>query len=227
MHVIVIDDERRLVELIVSYLEETGHVASGFFDGVSGLRAASDPDVDAVVLDLMLPRLGGLEVCRALRKVRQDVLIIILTARGAVSERVAGLDAGADDYLVKPFALEELSARLRAIRRRTKQVGEDVDARLVVGELVLDTQEQRVWRGDTELDLPRRELAVLQALMENPGHVVSRSYILEEVWDGEVDIRSNVIDVHISKLRSRIDKPFGTATITTLRGVGYRIERPE
>lgn len=224
---IVIDDERRLVELIVSYLEETGHVASGFFDGVSGLNAASDPDVDAVVLDLMLPRLGGLEVCRALRKVRQDVLIIILTARGAVSERVAGLDAGADDYLVKPFALEELSARLRAIRRRTKQVGEDVDARLVVGELVLDTQEQRVWRGDTELDLPRRELAVLQALMENPGHVVSRSYILEEVWDGEVDIRSNVIDVHISKLRSRIDKPFGTATITTLRGVGYRIERPE
>ena len=211
----------------MSYLEETGHVATGYFDGASGLKAARDPDVDAVVLDLMLPRLGGLEVCRALRKERQDVLIIILTARGAVTERVAGLDAGADDYLVKPFALEELSARLRAIGRRADPVDQDIDPRLVVGDLILNTEEQRAWRGETELDLSRREFAVLQALMENPGRVVSRAYILDGVWEGEVDIRSNAIDVHISKLRSRIDKPFGTSSITTLRGIGYRLERPE
>lgn len=222
MHVVVIDDERRLVELVVAYLSESGLEAEGFHDGRVGLEAARAADVDAVVLDLMLPGLGGLEVCRALRKDGNDVPILMLTARGAVTERVAGLDAGADDYLVKPFALEELAARLRVIQRRREPPPSD---RLVVGDLVLDVAEQRAWRRDNELGLSRRELAVLQVLMDNAGRVVSRSHLLAEVWNGEVDIRSNAVDVHVSKLRSQIDKPFGTSTITTLRGVGYRLER--
>jgi two-component system, OmpR family, response regulator len=145
----------------------------------------------------------------------------MLTARGTVRERVAGLDAGADDYLVKPFALEELSARLRAVHRRRQ---DDDERRLTVGDLVLDPLAQRVWRGETEVDLSRREFAVLRALMENAGRVVSRSFIFDQVWDGEADLSSNAIDVHGSKWRARIDKPFGTDTITTLRGVGYRLE---
>lgn len=221
MRVVVVEDERRLNELIVGYLTESGMVARGCPDGELGLAAAREPDVDAVVLDLMLPGIGGLAVCRQLRREGNDVPVLILTARGALSERIAGLDAGADDYLVKPFALEELAARLRAIQRRRERPSD----RLIVGDLVLDAAEQRAWRGDVELELTRREFAVLHALMDNAGRVVSRSYLLDEVWEGETDIRSNAIDVHISKLRSIIDRPFGTVTITTLRGVGYRLER--
>lgn len=222
MRVIVIDDERRLVELIVNYLIESGIDAEGFHDGRAGLEAARGGDVDAVVLDLMLPGLGGIEVCRRLRRDGNKVPVLMLTAKGAVSERVAGLDAGADDYLVKPFALEELTARLRVFQRRN----EVPDDRLVVGDLVLDSLARRAWRGDIELDLSRREFDVLETLMDNVGHVVSREFILDEVWKGEGDIRSNTVEVHISKLRSRIDKPFGDLSISTVRGVGYRLERP-
>jgi two-component system OmpR family response regulator len=221
MHVVVVDDEPRLLELVVTHLEESGFTATGYSDGVSGLEAAREPGVDAVVLDLLLPRMNGLAVCRALRGAGSDVYVLMLTARGTVRERVAGLDAGADDYLVKPFALEELSARLRAVHRRRQ---DDDGRRLTVGDLVLDPLAQRVWRGETEVDLSRREFAVLRALMENAGRVVSRSFIFVQVWDGEADLSSNAIDVHVSKLRARIDKPFGTDTITTLRGVGYRLE---
>jgi two-component system, OmpR family, response regulator len=221
MHVVVVDDEPRLLELVVSHLEESGFTATGFGDGVTGLEAAREPGVDAVVLDLLLPRMNGLAVCRALRSGGSDVYVLMLTARGTVRERVAGLDAGADDYLVKPFALEELSARLRAVHRRRQ---DDDERRLTVGDLVLDPLAQRVWRGETEVELSRREFAVLRALMENAGRVVSRSFIFDQVWDGEADLSSNAIDVHVSKLRARIDRPFGTDTITTLRGVGYRLE---
>jgi two-component system OmpR family response regulator len=221
MHVVVVDDEPRLLELVVSHLEESGFTATGFGDGVEGLRAAGEPGVDAVVLDLLLPRMNGLDVCRALRSAGNGVYVLMLTARGTVRERVEGLDAGADDYLVKPFALEELSARLRAVHRRRQ---DDDERRITVGDLVLDPRSRRVWRGDTEVELSRREFAVLRALMENAGRVVSRSFIFSEVWDGAADLSSNAIDVHVSKLRARIDKPFGTDTITTMRGVGYRLE---
>ena len=221
MHVVIVEDEKRLAELIAIYLIEAGHTALRFHRAETAMAAVRDPDVDAVVLDIMLPGLSGLELCRRLRSEGNDVPILLLTARGAVTERVAGLDAGADDYLVKPFALEELEARLRAIRRRRDEPSD----RIQVGDLVLDTAERRVWHADQEVELTRREFAVLQVLMENSGRVVSRGYILDNVWDGEIGIRSNAIDVHISKLRSRIDKTFGTVTITTLRGVGYRLER--
>lgn len=218
----MVDDERRLVELIVSYLSEAGIDAEGFHDGRAGLAAARGADVDAVVLDLMLPGIGGIEVCRRLRSEGNRVPVLMLTARGAVNERVAGLEAGADDYLVKPFALEELTARLRVFQRRNQVP----DERLSVGQLVLDPEQRRVWHGDVELDLSRREFDILFALMDNAGRVVSRAYLLDEVWQGEGEIRSNTIDVHMSKLRSHLDSAAGSASITTLRGVGYRLDRP-
>ncbi|MEV5009102.1 response regulator transcription factor [Streptomyces sp. NPDC093064] len=221
MHFLVVDDETRLVELVVRYLQESGHSAEGRHDGPSGLEAARDPRVDAVVLDVMLPGTDGVEVCRTLRSEGIDVPVILLTARGAVSERVAGLDAGADDYVVKPFALEELHARLRAISRRRT----DSEGRLEVGDLVLDPERRRAWRASTELELSQREFAILHVLMRNAGKVVSRLRLLDEVWDGETDLRSNAIDVHVSKVRAKIDRAFGRASITTLRGEGYRLER--
>ena len=219
VHVVVVDDERRMVELVSGYLEELGFRTTGCHDGREALVAARDDDVDAVVLDLMLPGVSGLDVCRRLRREGNDVPILMLTARGAVPERVAGLEAGADDYLVKPFALEELAARLKAIRRRR----ENVDHRLVAGDVVLDPLEQRVWVAGVEVILARREFAMLNALMVNAGRVVSRSRLFDEVWEGEVDLRSNSIDVHISRLRARLE---GSASVkvATLRGVGYRLE---
>jgi len=221
MHVVVVDDEHRMVELIASYLEDQHVTTIGCFDGPSGLAAARGLDVDAVVLDLMLPGLSGIEVCKQLRREGNDVPILMLTARGAVPERVAGLEAGADDYLVKPFALEELHARLRAIRRR---LDPDADQRLVVGDITLDPLEQRVWVADTEVTLSRREFAMLTSLMDSRGHVVSRARLYDDVWDGEVDIRSNALDVHMSRLRNRIEAS-DLVTIRTLRGVGYRLEK--
>jgi DNA-binding response OmpR family regulator len=221
MRVVVVDDEQRMVELIASYLEDQQVTTIGCYDGPSGLAAAREPDVDAVVLDLMLPGLSGIDVCKQLRREGNDVPVLMLTARGAVPERVAGLEAGADDYLVKPFALEELHARLRAIRRR---LDPDDDHRLVVGDITLDPLEQRVWVAATEITLSRREFAMLTSLMENRGHVVSRGRLYDDVWDDEVDIRSNALDVHMSRLRSRLEAS-KLVTIRTLRGVGYRLEK--
>ncbi|MPZ93882.1 MAG: response regulator [Propionibacteriales bacterium] len=223
MHVVVVDDERRMVELIASYLEDQRVTTVGCFDGPSGLAAARGLDVDAVVLDLMLPGISGIEVCKQLRREGNDVPILMLTARGAVPERVAGLEAGADDYLVKPFALEELHARLCAIRRR---LDPDTDHRLVVGDITLDPLEQRVWVTDTEVTLSRREFAMLTSLMEGRGHVVSRARLYDDVWDGEVDIRSNALDVHMSRLRNQLAAS-DLVTIRTLRGVGYRLENAQ
>jgi two-component system, OmpR family, response regulator len=221
MHVVVVDDEKRMVTLIADYLADRHVTTVACHDGSSGLVAARQPDVDAVVLDLMLPGLSGIEVCKRLRREGNDVPVLMLTARGAVHERVAGLEAGADDYLVKPFALEELHARLRAIRRRL-DTGDD-DNRLVVGDVVLDPLEQRAWVAGAELDLTRREFAVLASLMGNRGHVVSRGRLYDDVWDGEVDIRSNALDVHMSRLRQHLAAS-ENVTVRTLRGVGYRLE---
>ncbi|MEO6572055.1 MAG: response regulator transcription factor [Ilumatobacteraceae bacterium] len=220
MHVVIVDDEPRMVELIAGFLAEHEITTVECFDGPTGLSAARAPDVDAVVLDVMLPGQSGVEVCRALRREGNNVPILMLTARGAVAERVAGLESGADDYLVKPFALEELHARLRAIRRRHEP---DVGHRLVVGDVTVDPLEQRVWVAGGEVVLTRRELAMLTSLMRQGGHVVSRTRLYDDVWDDEVDIRSNALDVHMSRLRSRLQVS-SRVSIQTLRGVGYRLE---
>jgi DNA-binding response OmpR family regulator len=220
MHVVVVDDEPRMVELVTGYLTENGVRVTGVHDGSSALDAARGPDVDAVVLDLMLPGMSGSQVCEQLRREGNDVPILMLTARGAVSERVAGLEAGADDYLVKPFALEELLARVRAIRRRRRV---EEQQRLVVGDVVLDEDQRRVWVADSEVILSRREFDMLGSLLARPGRVMSRARLYDDVWHDEVDIASNTLDVHVSRVRRALAGS-SMVGIRTLRGVGYRLE---
>jgi DNA-binding response OmpR family regulator len=221
VRVLVVEDEQRLAELLARGLREAGHTADVRHTGGAGLLAATGGDYDAVVLDVMLPGLDGLAVCRKLRDRGVRVPILMLTARGTVPDRVDGLDAGADDYLSKPFSFDELLARLRALRRRTHP---DPVAVLRAGDLRLDPATRRVFRDDTEITLSAREFDILALLMSRAGQCVTRYQILDEVWDGETDLRSNVIDVYIANVRSKVDKPFDRHAITTLRGAGYRLE---
>jgi DNA-binding response OmpR family regulator len=180
-----------------------------------------------LLLDWMLPGQDGVTVARRLRDAGVRTPILMLTARGQVTDRITGLDAGADDYLAKPFDLDELLARLRALRRRTAYDSGEDDVVTVpdpAGDLVVDPVARRVRRGDVEIELSAREFDILHLLVSRAGRVVSRFTILDEVWDGETDLRSNVIDVHLAAIRAKIDRPFGTSTITTLRGAGYRVD---
>lgn len=223
MRILVAEDEPRLAELLEQSLAEAGWIVDVHADGRSALAAAisGDPSYDVLLLDWMLPQMDGVTVCRRLRELGVRTPVLMLTARSTVPDRIAGLDAGADDYLVKPFDLDELFARIRALHRR---VTEDEQQPLRVGGLVLDPASRRTSRDGVEIELSAREFDILELLMRRAGRVVTRFTILDEVWDGETDLRSNVIDVHVAGLRAKIDKPFGTQTITTLRGSGYRLE---
>jgi DNA-binding response OmpR family regulator len=224
VHVVVIEDHPRMLQLVTSYLEEKGASTTGRADGDTGLDAIIDTDPDVVVLDLMLPGLSGTGVCRALRAAGNDVPVIMLTARGEVAERVAGLEAGADDYLVKPFALEELYARIQAISRRREDAATAIRA---FGDLTIDPEAHRVWVGPAELTLPRREFDVLTVLMSPPGAIVSKQRLHEELWDeAEADLRSNSLEVYISRLRHHLGGSTAV-TITTIRRVGYRLDLPQ
>jgi len=175
---------------------------------------------DAILLDVMLPGADGFEVCRSLREAGVWSPILMLTARDAVEDRVSGLDAGADDYLVKPFSFEELLARVRALVRRAPAERPVV---IEVGDLRLDPAARRAWRGGTELDLSAKEFALLELFMRRPGRVLSRSELLDGAWDMAFERRSNIVDVYMRYLRAKIDKPFGCESIETVRGVGYRL----
>ncbi|MGI5239897.1 response regulator transcription factor [Dactylosporangium sp. CA-139066] len=223
MRVLVVEDERRLAGLLARGLAEAGHDVETRYTGSDGLLAATTGRFDAVVLDVMLPGLDGVTVCRRLRQAGHRVPVLMLTARGEVPDRVTGLDAGADDYLTKPFSFDELLARLRALRRRTADATATV---LTAGDLALDPATRRVARGGTEIEVSAREFDILALLMARAGQCVTRYHILGEVWDGETDLRSNVIDVYIATLRGKVDKPFGRHAIETLRGAGYRL-RPD
>jgi two-component system OmpR family response regulator len=222
MRILVAEDDIRLAALLEESLAEAGWQADVVHDGRSAYdRLLSDTGYDVALLDWMLPRIDGVSVARRLRGVGVATPILMLTARGDVRDRVDGLDAGADDYLPKPFDLDELLARLRALYRRGSYVGE---APVQVGALVVDPVARRVTRDGVEVALSAREFDILYLLVSHAGQVVTRLTILDEVWDGETDLRSNVIDVHLAAIRARIDRPFGTETITTLRGVGYRVD---
>jgi two-component system OmpR family response regulator len=175
---------------------------------------------DAIVLDIMLPGIDGLETCRRLRRNAVWTPVLMLTARDAVDDRVTGLDSGADDYLTKPFSFDELLARLRALTRRAPA---ERPVAIEVGDLRLDPAAHRAWHGDTELDLSAKEFALLELLMRRPGHVLTRGQLLEGAWDMAYERRSNIVDVYIRHLREKIDRPFGSDTIETVRGVGYRL----
>jgi two-component system OmpR family response regulator len=223
VRVLLAEDDLRLAALLEQSLVEAGWEVEVVHDGRSAYGRAL-PDglpYDVLLLDWMLPELDGVTVCRRLRDLGVTIPVLMLTARGAVRDRIQGLDAGADDYLPKPFDLDELLARLRALHRRTSYDQQDV---VQVGDLVIDAASRRVKRGDTPIELSTREFDILHLLAVNAGRVVSRFTILDEVWDGETDLRSNVIDVYLASIRSKIDKPFGTSTITTVRGAGYRLD---
>jgi two-component system, OmpR family, response regulator len=226
MRVLIAEDDERLAALLSESVTEAGWSAEVHHDGRTALAAAAPGgDVngfDVILLDWMLPGLDGVAVCRRLRAMGMRTPVLLLTARSEVGQKITGLDAGADDYLTKPFDLDELLARLRALHRRS--TFDDDEAPLRVGGLVVDRLARRVTRDGHEIALSAREFDILHLLVDRAGQVVSRYRILDEVWDGETDLRSNVIDVHIAALRSKIDRPFGTDTITTVRSVGYRVD---
>jgi two-component system, OmpR family, response regulator len=226
MRILVAEDDPRLAGLLEQSLAEAGWLVDVRHGGRRALDAAlreGGSFYDVLLLDWMLPEMDGVSVCRRLREFGVRTPVLMLTARTAVPDRVDGLDAGADDYLVKPFDLDELLARLRALYRRAR--ADDQEASILqVGDLVLDPGARRTTRGGMEIELSAREFDILELLLRRRGQLVTRLNILDEVWDGETDLRSNVIDVHVASLRAKIDRPFGTETITTLRGAGYRID---
>jgi two-component system OmpR family response regulator len=223
VRVLIVEDQPKLAALLARGLREEGHAADIAERGEDAAWMALAARYDAIVLDLMLPGIDGLETCRRLRLRGVWTPVLMLTARDAVGDRVIGLDAGADDYLTKPFSFEELLARLRALNRRTPA---ERPVTVEVGNLRLDPAAHRVWRGQTELDLSAKEFALLELLMRRPGNVLTRGQLLEGAWDMAYERRSNIVDVYIRHLREKIDRPFGSDTIETVRGVGYRLKEP-
>ncbi len=223
VRILVAEDDRRLADLLEQSLTEAGWDVEIVHDGRSAYGRALPDGVpyDVLLLDWVLPELDGVTVCRRLRALGLTTPVLMLTARGDVRDRIDGLDAGADDYLSKPFDLDELLARLRALVRRSTYAEQ---ALVELGDLVVDPAARTVSRSGTPIDLSAREFDVLHLLVSRAGQVVSRFTILDEVWDGETDLRSNVIDVHLAAIRAKIDRPFGTSTITTVRGAGYRVD---
>jgi two-component system OmpR family response regulator len=220
MRLLVVEDEPKMAELLGRALREEGHAVDVTARGEDALWMAGATAYDAVVLDVTLPGIDGLETCRRLRADGRWMPVLILTARDAVADRVAGLDTGADDYLTKPFSLSELLARLRALTRR---VPHERPAELQVGDLRLDPAAHRAWRGDTELALSAREFALLELFLRRPGQTLTRGQLLEGGWDMAFEAKSNIVDVYVGYLRQKVDRPFGRASIETIRHVGYRL----
>jgi two-component system OmpR family response regulator len=219
MRVLVVEDDQRMASLLKRSLEEEGHAVDVAHDGPNGLWMAKEFSYAAVVLDIMLPGFDGFELCRQLRAASIWTPVLMLTARDEVGDRVRGLDVGADDYLVKPFSLLELAARLRALTRRDDRARPTV---LAVGDLRLDPSAKRVWRGEVELQLSPKELSLLELFLRHPGTVLSRSQIIDAAWDFAYEGGSNVVDQYVKYLRDKIDIPFGRHDIQTVRGMGYR-----
>jgi len=220
MRVLIVEDEVKMASVIRRGLREEGLAADVAIKGEDALWMTAAHEYDALVLDVMLPGIDGFETCRRLRARGLWVPILMLTARDAIEDRVAGLDGGADDFLTKPFSFAELLARLRALVRRGSV---ERPTEIVVDDLRLDPATRRVWRGSKEIELSAKEFALLETFMRRPGQVLSRLQLLEHTWDYEYDNRSNVIDVYVRYLREKVDRPFGLASLETVRGSGYRL----
>jgi two-component system OmpR family response regulator len=220
MRVLLVEDDRKLGPVLVRGFATDSIAADLVTSGQHAIVRAGATEYAVIVLDVMLPDLDGFQVCKAMRENDIDAPVLMLTARDAVEDRVHGLNSGADDYLIKPFSFHELLARVRAMSRRGPIQRSVV---LEVGDLRLDAARHQVWRADTPIDLSRKEYAVLEALMRNPGNVLSRFDLLEQVWGYDYENRSNVVEVYVRYLRQKIDRPFGRNTLQTIRGVGYRV----
>ncbi len=220
MRVLIVEDKAKLADLLRRGLRGEGVAADVALTGEDAVWMAGSGEYDAIVLDVMLPGIDGLETCRRLRGEGVWAPVLMLTALDRVEQRVAGLDVGADDYLVKPFAFAELLARLRTLARRVVVQRPVV---LEVAGLRLDPATRRAWHGGVELDLSAKEFALLETFMRRPGEVLSRLTLIEHAWDSGYENRSNVVDVYIRRLRAKIDGPFGTGMLQTVRGAGYRL----
>jgi two-component system, OmpR family, response regulator len=220
LHVLVIEDDIATVEHLVAGLSAAGHTASWAFTAKEGHALARAHNFDTLIIDRMLPDIDGLSLVVALRAEKIDTPILILTTMGGVQDRVEGLDAGADDYLLKPVALDELAARVRALGRRYRARD---DSLLEVGGLVLDKIARKVTRGDREITLQQREYQILLVLMENAGNIVTRKMLIEQVWNYDFDPKTNIVESHLSRLRTKIDKDFDVQLIHTVRRSGYSL----
>ncbi|MCL4458775.1 MAG: response regulator transcription factor [Chloroflexi bacterium] len=220
MRILVLEDERRLCNIIKRGLLEEGYAVDTAYDGEDGEYLAESTPYDLIILDIMLPKKDGIGVCQELRLKRVNTPILMLTAKDSVEDRVKGLDAGADDYLIKPFAFNELLARIRALLRRE---GFSKSPRLQVGDLVMDTLSREVWRGQRRIELTSKEYVILEYFMRHPNMVITRTMLEEHAWDYEFDSMSNLIDVYIRRLRRKIDERGQNSLIQTVRGAGYRL----
>ncbi|MEP1931222.1 MAG: response regulator transcription factor [Roseibium sp.] len=222
LRILVIEDDREAASYLVKGLSELGHTADKTEDGETGLQMAFDSDYDILIVDRMLPKRDGLSIIQELRDSGDHTPVLILSALGQVDDRVKGLKAGGDDYLPKPYAFTELQARVEALARRPK-TAEQVETTYSVGDLTLDRMKHSCRRGEEEIPLQPREFRLLEYLMKNAGQVVTRTMLLENVWEYHFDPQTNVIDVHMSRLRGKIDKGFETPLLHTIRGAGYTI----
>ena len=224
MRILVIEDDADLAQFLRKGLEEERHTVEMAADGETGFMLAADDSYDLLIVDVMLPKVDGLALCRRLRERGNRCPILLLTARDSVEDKVAGLDAGADDYLTKPFAFTELVARIRALLRRG---GPHIGSRLKAHDLEMDPASRRVWRGGKEIALTSKEFSLLEFLLRNRDIVLTRTAILERVWGLNYDPMTNVVDVYIRSLRVKIDRDFAFPLIATVRGVGYKLEASE
>ncbi len=222
MRILIIEDDHKIANAIKKGLEQESFAVDIAYDGQDGLGSALTHDYDLIIIDRMLPEVDGLKICQALRKEEKHVPILILTAKDKISDKVEGLNAGADDYLVKPFAFEELLARVRALLRRQPKQIENV---LKIADLTLNTLTFEVKRGNKKINLSNKEFALLEYLMRNPERILTKDNIIAHVWDYDADILPNTVEVYIGYLRNKIDRPFtGEELINTVRGFGYKIE---
>lgn len=220
MRILVVEDDRQLARIIKRGLLEEGYSVDNAYDGEEGQYMAENASYDLMILDIMLPKKDGIAVCQELRARRVNIPILMLTARDSIEDRVKGLDSGADDYLIKPFAFSELLARTRALLRRETA---PKTARLEVGDLVMDTLSREVWRGPRKIELTTKEYSILEYFMRHPNVVVTRTMLEENVWAYDFDGISNIIDVYIRRLRRKIDEGETESLLQTLRGAGYRL----
>lgn len=219
MRLLVVEDDPKIRSFLENGLRQEGYAVDAAADGVEGLHLGASGRYDAAIIDIMLPGLDGLALIERLREKRIDTPVLILSAKREVDDRVKGLQVGGDDYMVKPFSFSEVIARIQALIRRATRAEEPTS--LTVGDLRMDLLRRKIWRGDVELDLRQREWALLEYLMRNPGRVVSKTSILEHVYDYSFDPQTNVVDVLVHRLRASVDKPFDENLIRTVRGVGY------
>ncbi|HSX18777.1 MAG TPA: response regulator transcription factor [Candidatus Saccharimonadales bacterium] len=221
MRILVVEDEHRIANSIKKGLELEKYAVDVAYDGTDGFDLASAEEYDALILDLMLPGMDGLSICKKLRSSGNHTPIIILTAKGQIQDKVDGLDAGADDYLTKPFSFEELLARIRAVVRRPQKT---IGSELVAGDLVMDVQTFEVKRGGKNIALSSKEFSLLEYLMRHVAKIVTKDQIINHVWDYDSDILPNTVEVYIRNLRNKVDVPFNKPLIKTVRGFGYRID---